>query len=259
MVNLATACPDKGGDGSGTATSTGESGSTSSDPGMTEGASSTGTSSDDEPLPAECESVDDQVSAAAVLTGWPLLAAPNHMVTVVCIVDSVTAEAGQVVTALTCTVDGEPTAADLQIADVPGGGWAVDWAAGDEVLLRSHAYDGDGLKFHSVELANGVSDAVLMASLHGGYELAEILKFPPLVMNWDRPCGGRADDVTRSLRAVFTDADDEALALISGHRGELAVDDGRSYAIDVEQFIDDFAVLDYDADVALLLRRVRPG
>jgi hypothetical protein len=271
MVPLATACPDKGGDGSGTATSTGESSSEptgtspggssseSADPETT--AASAGTSSDtgDGPPPAECESVDEQVSAAAVLTGWPMLAATNHMVTAICIVDSVTAEAGQVVTALTCTVDGAPTAADLQIADVPGGGWVVDWVAGDEVLLRSFAYDGDGLKFHSVELANGVGDAVLMASLHGSYDLAEIMKFPPLVMTWDRPCAGLADDALRSLRAVFTDADEEALALFSGHRGELAVDDGRSYAIDVEQFIDDPAVLDYDADVALLLRRVRPG
>jgi hypothetical protein len=206
-------------------------------------------------VPGECVETDPAVSAAFALdlTAWPIDPDDHFFADVPCVVDAVTSAGGTVSTALTCTHEGVPVVAVLDVAEAPEG--AVMWAVADEVKLSS-SVSFDGLEESSsrlVQLRSG--EDLLMSGVDETNGDAVEGRFKPLVVHFDEICLQQEGD-EYPVRIEFDPTDAPSIFIFSGHRGLLETGSEADFAIDVEKAISNGL---HDIEFKVLLRKVATG
>jgi hypothetical protein len=214
--------------------------------------------------PAACAAPADPAVAAAFaldLSAWALENDEQFGVDVACVVDAVDVVDAEVVTAMTCEVEGVPLATGLTIDAAPEG--EVAWAAGAAVRLEAFSVDLSDLGMppdRVVELRAADDDALLVAAIDVGGDLAAPW-YAPIVIDTTVVCAPEeAWGVPSPLMLDFSriDAPEAGVTLFEGHRAALDVAGDASFMIDVRRantnncchFLRDFEVL---------IRRIQVG
>jgi hypothetical protein len=247
---LTVACVEKGGsedtDETGTSGTSGTSGTTA------EPTSGTG-----DEVPAACEAVDPEVSAAfSVAVGdWPEQTDEWHALDVMCTIDAMSVEDGEVVHALTCDDAGTPRPLTLKVAESAVG--PVVWAEGEAVRLSTSRHLDDEFAQHQRSVRMWAADeALLMVGYEGHADSAP--EFAPLTFAVQFPCGEENIDGEPGLpfELVFGLAG-ASVAVAHGQRGVLPIDGSAAFAVDVGEATTNYCC-HYTREYHALIRRVAP-
>ncbi|WP_096326729.1 hypothetical protein [Nannocystis exedens] len=181
--------------------------------------------------------------------------ADSEKVDVLCEVDAVTVDAGQVTTAFARDIDGAPGAASLRFAVAPEG--PVDWEAGLAVRLQSFEVLEFG-ELRLVQLRAAGDDGLLAVAVWGGLEGLDVHEaFAPLTYG-DTPVCGAPTTAAVPVQLDFEAPWGETLHLMQGQRGALPIDEEHALAIDVGR-AEDGATAHARVWQDVVLRRVRLG